>query len=105
MKYLKSFNESSNLDIDFAISKIKEKWGVSDVKKMIDSEVENWVDDDWKTTGAASPRDWYDKHNGQEAEEIVLDTLTDWFCDEFKKDLSEDQISQIHKSLKKEYGI
>ena len=62
MRFLKLFNESKGLDINFIVSKIKEEWSDQKVKNMIEREWENWVDDDWEESEFDSNKEWYDEH-------------------------------------------
>lgn len=105
MRFLRLFNESKDLDINFIVSKIKEEWSAQKVKDMIEEEWENWVDDDWEESEFDSNREWYDEHNNGEAEEVVFDHLIEWFKKKFGKKLDDLQIKEIQKILKKEYEV
>lgn len=106
MKYLRKYNEDvsneSEFDLDFAMAKIKEHFSEDKVVDMFDEEVMEWVDSDW-SDDYDSEYDWYIDHNNGEAQDVVIDTLLNWFTSEYKKKLNIDQHSDLHDAIKQGY--
>lgn len=102
MKYIKEYKE--NFDLDFAIAKIKGHFNSDSVKKMFDSEVREWIDDNWKE-GFESELDWYVDHNNGEAQDSVISQIIFWYEKEFNKDLSQDDRKELVSSIQNEYKI
>jgi PKD repeat protein len=106
MKYIKPFNESSSdFDINFALTKIKEEWSKEKIDGIYQEEWKNWVDDNWDDSEYDSDREWYDEHNNGEAEDIVLDNLIDWFLTKYNKTVSDVDRDELVSLLKKEYKL
>ena len=100
MKYIKEYKE--NFDLDFAIAKIKGHFNSDSVKKMFDSEVREWIDDNWKE-GFESELDWYVDHNNGEAQDSVISQIIFWYEKEFNKTLNSDDHSELFDAIKSEY--
>lgn len=111
MRYLNKyskFNEndsSEEFDIDFAMSKIKEKFSEEEVVAMYDEELLEWVDSSWEEDGYDSEYDWYVDHNNGEAQDVVITQIINWYKKEYNKDLSIDDHSDLFDEIKSEYGI
>lgn len=101
MRYLRKYNESSTFDIDFAITKIKEKYTEDFVTSRFDEEVLEWVDSDWKDE-YDSEYDWYVDHNNGEAQDVVIDEIIDWYQSEHGS-ISVDQQIELKKKIQEEY--
>ena len=110
MKYLnkyKKFNESESseeFDLDFAMSKIKEKYSEMDVAEMFDQELLEWVDPDWEEE-YESEYDWYMDHNNGEAQDVVIESIINWYRDEFNKKLSSDNYIELFDEIKSHYNL
>jgi len=105
MKYLKKFNENSesDFDLEFAISKIKEKYSESDINTMFDNELLEWVHLDWEDDGYDSEYDWYINHNNGEAQDVIIEQIIDWYKKEYNKNLSTDDEIKLFKGIKSYY--
>lgn len=101
MRYLRKYNESSTFDIDFAITKIKEKFTEDFVTSRFDEEVLEWVDSDWKDE-YGSEYDWYVDHNNGEAQDVVIDEIIDWYQSEHGS-ISVDEQIELKKKIQEEY--
>ncbi len=107
MKYLRRYNEDVSeleFDLDFSIAKIREHFPEDTVIDMFDNEVLEWVDSDWADE-SESEYDWYMDHNNGEAQDVVIDTLLNWFTSEFKKKLNMDQHCELYDAIKEEYDF
>ena len=105
MRYLKKYNESDSteFDIEFAITKIKDKFTEEQVIDMFDNEVLEWVDDDWADE-YDSEYDWYIDHNRGEAQDVIIDQLVDWYDKEFgNNSLTQDNKSDLIDRIKEDY--
>lgn len=103
MKTIKTYENFMDFDPDFAIAKIKHFYSDYDVKNMVDDEIENWVEDDQIGDNYEGKVDWYYDNASGEAEEVVIGQLINWYEDEFKKELDEEQKEQLFKRIIKEY--
>ena len=101
MRYLRKYNESSSFDVDFAITKIKEKYNEDSLTSRFDEEVLEWVDSDWKDD-YDSEYDWYMDHNNGEAQDVVIDDMIDWYQSEHGNISVEEQI-ELKKKIQDEY--
>lgn len=102
MKHLKKFNENvKEFDLEFAISKIKDKYSDDDVISRFDEEILEWVDSDWENE-YDSEYDWYIDHNNGEAQDVVITELISWYKKEFGK-ISSDNSSDLFDKIKEEY--
>jgi len=102
MKHLRKFNENeSQFDIEFAITKIMEKFSESEVCQMFDEELLEWTDSDWSDE-YESEYDWYVDHNNGEAQDVIIGQLVDWYNSEYK--LSSDDRSELIDRVKQEYN-
>lgn len=102
MRYLRKYNENTtSFDIDFAITKIKEKYSEDEVTSRFDEEVLEWVDSDWKDE-YDSEYDWYMDHNNGEAQDVVIDEMIDWYQSEHGNISVEEQI-ELKKKIQGEY--
>jgi hypothetical protein len=106
MKYLRKFNESeeNDFDITFAMSKIKEKYSKEEVAEMFDNEILEWVDPDWKKD-YESEYEWYIDHNNGEAQDVVIESIINWYKKEYGKELSIDEYSALFGEIKSHYDI
>ena len=93
----------TDFDADFAVAKIKHFYSEYDVKNMVDDEIENWVEDDQIGDNYEGKVDWYYDNASGEAEEVVIGQLINWYEDEFKKELTEEQKNQLYEIIIKEY--
>lgn len=104
--HILKFNESNhNFDLNFAISKIKEEFPEERVKEMFDKEWPNWVEEEF-----SDDLSWYLENSNEEAEEIVYETIIDWFREEFSDKMwstpsSEQEEELLMGSLKKIYKL
>ena len=103
MKTIKTYENFMDFDPDFAIAKIKHFYSDYDVKNMVDDEIENWIEDDQIGDNYEGKVDWYYDNASGEAEEVVIGQLINWYEDEFKKELDEEQKDQLFKRIIKEY--
>ena len=103
MKYLRKFNESSNSDLEFIMVKIKSKYSDRDIKEMLDSEIDEWVDDEQLGDNYETKLEWYWDHNNGEAQEIVVEQIINWYKTEYKTELSEIEESELNKLIKKTF--
>lgn len=107
MKYLKKYNESasSDFDIEFAITKIKDKYTEEQVIDMFDNEILEWTDEDW-ADDYESEYDWYVDHNNGEAQDVIIDQIVDWYDREFgNNELPFENKSEIIDRIKGEYDV
>ena len=93
MKYLKKYNESALLDIDFAIAKIKDRFSEEEVADMVEKEVAEWSDDS----------DFYSSNGNGEAEEVVIHEMINWFKKEFSKQIEESEFTALEDEIKTAY--
>jgi hypothetical protein len=103
MKLIKTYENFSEFDPDFAIAKIKHKYSEYDVKNMVDDEIENWVEENQIGDNYEGKVDWYYDNAAGEAEEVVVDQLIDWYETDFNKELTEEQREQLSKLIIKSY--
>jgi hypothetical protein len=94
--------ETSKSDIDFIMSKIKEHFSQSSVTELFDSEILEWVDDDWED-GYDSEYDWYMEHNNGEAQDAVIHQMISWYKKEFNKNDSDIDWLELPDAIKSEY--
>jgi hypothetical protein len=87
MRYVKMFEDFSEEDMDFALTKIKSEYPRDRVKKMLFDEAKEWVIDGYK----GDPIEYYNKIGTGEAQEVVLDTIIEWYKREFNKELTDDE--------------
>lgn len=108
MRYLKKFNEDKDeevFDLDFAMSKIKEKYSEEEVVEDFDNEILEWVDPDWEED-YESEYDWYIDHNNDEAQDVVIGKIIDWYEKEYNKSNHLDhERSELYDEIKSNYGI
>lgn len=102
MRYIREYKEK--FDLDFAMAKIKGHFNYDSVKKMFDTEVREWIDDNWKE-GFETELDWYVDHNNGEAQDLVINQIISWYEKEFNKDLSQDDRKELVNSIQNEYKI
>jgi hypothetical protein len=105
MRYLKKYkiNESSN-DISFIMSKIKEEFDEEKVAKILDEEILEWVDSDWENN-YESEYDWYQDHNNGEAQDVVVNSIIDWYESKYEKKLDDDITIELSGRIKEEYYL
>ena len=103
MRFLRKYNESEStqFDVEFAITKIKDKFTEDEVCSLFDNEVLEWVDPDW-ADDYDSEYDWYIDHNNGEAQDVVIDQLIDWYMKEHGK-ISVDEQIELKDRIKEEY--
>lgn len=99
MKYLKKY-ENLEFNTDFALSKIKEEFSEDRVCQILDEEILEWVDDDW-SDDYESEYEWYVDHNNDEAEDVVIGQIINWF--KSNNQLSEDDYLTLFDAIKNEY--
>lgn len=102
MRYIREYKE--NFDLDFAMVKIKNHFNLDSVTKMFDTEVKEWIDDNWKE-GFETELDWYVDHNNGEAQDLVINQIISWYEKEFNKDLSQNDRKELVNSIQNEYKI
>ena len=102
-KYSKS-ESVDEFDLDSAMSKIKEKYSDSDVADMFDNEILEWVDPDWEED-YESEYDWYMDHNNDEAQDVVIESIINWYKKEYDKKLSSDDYSLLFDEIKSNYNL
>lgn len=93
MRYLKKYNESAGLDIDFAIVKIREHFSESDVVEMLKKEISEWSDDE----------EFYSSNGNGEAEEVVIQGMINWFKRDFSKQIEESDFAALEDEIKATY--
>jgi hypothetical protein len=112
MKYLNNYskydilNKSESIedfDLEFVMSKIKEKYSEMDVAQMFDQELLEWIHPEWEDDGYESEYDWYINHNNGEAQDSVITQIINWFKKEFDKNLIIDEHSELFDAIKSEY--
>jgi hypothetical protein len=106
MRYLRKFNENSesDFDLEFAMSKIKENYSEDKVVEMFDEELLEWVDPDWEED-YESEYDWYVDHNNGEAQDVVIESIINWYRSEFNKKLSSNDYSKLFDEIKSNYNL
>jgi broad-specificity NMP kinase len=106
MRYLKKFNENSesDFDLEFAMSKIKENYSEEKVAEMFDEELLEWVDPDWEED-YESEYDWYMDHNNGEAQDVVIESIINWYRGKFNKKLSSNDYSELFDKIKSNYNL
>lgn len=103
MKWIKKYNESkSEFDLDFAISKIKENFSEDEIIEMYDNEVMEWVDPNWEDD-YESEYDWYMDHNNGEAQDVIINSMINWFKKEYNKSLDSNEYVELFDKIKEEY--
>jgi tRNA A37 N6-isopentenylltransferase MiaA len=102
-KYSKS-ESVEEFDLDFAMSKVKEKYSEMDVAEMFDQELLEWVDPDWEEE-YESEYDWYMDHNNGEAQDVVIESIINWYRGEFNKKLSSDNYMELFDEIKSHYNL
>jgi hypothetical protein len=90
-------------DVEFAITKIKDKFSEDEVNILFDNELLEWVDPDWSDE-YDSEYDWYVEHNNGEAQDVVIDQLIDWYMKEYGE-ISVDEQIELKDRIKKEYDV
>lgn len=104
-KYKKFESESTEVfDLDFAMTKIKEKYSEEEVAEMFDKELLEWVDPDWEED-YESEYDWYIDHNNGEAQDVVIENIINWYRKEYDKKLSSDDYVQLFDEIKSHYNL
>jgi len=93
MRYLRKYNENTNLDIDFAIVKIREHFSEEEVTEMVTKEISEWSDDD----------EFYSSNGNGEAEEVVIQEMINWFKREFSKQIEESDFAALEDEIKAAY--
>lgn len=93
MRYLRKYNESSSLDIDFAIVKIREHFSEEEVAAMVKREISEWADDEG----------FYSSNGNGEAEEVVMQEMINWFKREFSKQIEESDFAALEDELRAAY--
>ena len=106
MKYLKTFENVDQFDLDLAITRVKEEYSDDEVASRYDDEMMNWVDSDWEEDGDYdSEYDWYIDHNNGEAQDVVIGEIIDWYKRTYDKDMSDEDYSDLFDEIKSEYGL
>lgn len=101
MNHIMKFNESNQeLDLSFAISKIKTEFSKKRVIDMFNDEWPNWVDEE-----DSEDLNSYLKNSNGEAEEIVYSQIIDWYKNMFNRDLSEENENHLIDYLKEIYNF
>jgi hypothetical protein len=93
MRYLRKYNENTNLDIDFVIVKIREHFSEEEVGGMVNREISEWSDDD----------EFYSNNGNGEAEEVVIQEMINWFKREFSKQIEESDFAALEDEIKAAY--
>lgn len=93
------FENFTEEDIDFALSKIKSKYSIDEVKKMIYDEAKEWVESDKDDL-----IELYNKTSSFEAQEVVLDNIIEWYTNEYGKELSDDEWWDLSVEISEYYG-
>ena len=93
MKHLRKYNESAQLDIDFAIVKIREHFSEEKVAEMVSKEISEWSDDD----------EFYSNNGNGEAEEVVIQEMINWFKREFSKQIEEGDFAALEDEIRASY--
>lgn len=99
MKYLKNYNENSNLspeqDPIFALAKIKEEYSEKKVKDMLDKEIKQWTPDE-------KDPEFYSTTGNGEAEDVIINQLISWFEKKYYV-LSEENFNDVKELILKDY--
>ena len=104
MKHLRKYNENeSTFDVEFAITKIKDKFPEDEVIDKFDNEILEWVDSDWEEE-FESEYDWYIEHNNGEAQDVIIDELVNWYTSEHGETSFENK-SELIDRIKEEYDV
>jgi len=93
MKHLRKYNESTQLDIDFAIVKIREYFSEEKVAEMVSKEISEWSDDD----------EFYSNNGNGEAEEVIIQEMINWFKREFSKQIEESDFAALEDEIRANY--
>lgn len=86
------------LDIDFAISKIKEQFPFSKVKELLDAEIREWSPED-------EDESYYKEHSNGEAEDAIITKIVDWYATKYPSSYSENDESILKQSIKNSYDF
>ena len=95
MKYLRRYKIFEDVDLTFAIIKIKEHYSKEEIEKWYDKEVSVWVDD----------TESYKKSNSGEAQEVIIESIIGWYSTTYKKELTEEEGNKLSDEIKKTYPI
>lgn len=92
------FDKHSGFDIDFAISRIKEKFDFTDVQELLDREIKEWTPEDQEKT-------FYSENSNGEAEDAVVTYLVDWYFENYPNNYTEDDEKLLKEEVKKTYDF
>lgn len=98
MKYVKKFGKFENIisdDFDFILAKISENFPKEDVDKMLSDEIIQWIPD-------GKDEEWYKENNNNEAEDVIIDDMIDWFEKNYSPITDLDKVKEL---IKKEYDF
>ncbi len=103
MKIVKTYESFREFDVDFVMSKIRHHFSDDVVKKMVDDEIDAWVDDS-NLTGSSTKKDWYIELGVGAVEEIISDQIFDWYENEFADiEISDEQKKELIKKIVSTY--
>lgn len=104
MKHIRTYEEIDSIfDIEEAMNKIKEEYSEDDVAGLLDEEIMNWVEDDWNDD-FESEYDWYQDFGHGEAEDVVRNSIIDWYMTNSGKQLSIDNKMVLSQRLQDHYS-
>lgn len=105
------FEDFTEEDMDFALIKIKSKYSIDEVKKMIHDEAKEWVEilgiestGEEKEVNDNDIIKLYNKTSCFEAQEMVLDNIIEWYTKEFNKELDDDEWWDLSVKISQYYG-
>lgn len=102
--FLKESVSNKEEDIKSIVKTITDKFSEEYVVDRFDNELLEWVDNDWEEDGYDSEYDWYIDHSNDEAQDVVLGELIDWYRDNHDGKIN-DYVSEVFYALKSHYGI
>ena len=100
IKTFKIFENESTFNVEEAMNKIRDEYTEMDVANILDEETTGggWIDDDWEEEGYDSEYDWYMDYGRGEAEDVVVDSIIDWYE-------SKNGRIELGSEIRDEYGI
>jgi len=106
MKHIKRYKVFEGVDtfnIDDAMSSIRNAYSEDAVTSAFDSEVIDWVDEDW-VDDYDCEYDWYVDHNNGEAQDVIIDDIIKWYKSQINIRLDVMNEIELSDAIKQEYS-
>jgi hypothetical protein len=84
---------------------ITKKYKEIDIARLLDDEVLNWIDSDWEEEGFDDEHEWYNEYGRGEAEDVVMEELTNEAKKATKLDLNHVDESEFKSWLQGKYSF